>query len=69
MVTYIINNSINDVIDWMKQYMTKDVIARIKKHVIWFALWLHLNETLYIKNVYNHKNTFFVFFGICKKYT
>ncbi len=39
-------------IEWSNTWQSEDVIVWIKEHVIWFGLWLHLNETICIKNVH-----------------
>jgi len=44
-----IDNSILTIwlIEWNNTWQSENVIAWINEHVIWFALWLHLNETIY----------------------
>ncbi len=37
-------------------WQSEEIIAWIKKHMIWFALWLYLNETIYFKNVHYRIN-------------
>jgi hypothetical protein len=56
-------------IKWSNTWQNEDMIVWIKEHMIWFALWLHLNETIYINNVHGHINIICCFkFCICTKY-
>lgn len=43
-------------------WQSEEIIPWIKEHMIWFASWLYLNETIYIKNAHCHINMIFFLF-------